>query len=231
MTSDPIRFVIEAKDVTYHYSNSAESLRVLDCVDLSVGKGEFVALVGPSGCGKTTLLTLIGGIKAMQKGSLRVLGCDLQNSSIKDVLDLRSRIGFVFQFHHLAEFLTASQNVQIGMESKIRYSYKERAKRAKEYLFMLGIGDKSDMYPSMLSGGQKQRVACARALSSEPALILADEPTASLDSATGYRLMAELRRIADERGMSIVMATHDHRMMDLADRLIGLEDGHLVGHS
>ena len=229
MTSDPGNLAIEAMGITYHYSNGAESLRVLDSVDLSVARGEFIALVGPSGCGKTTLLTLIGGIKDMQRGSLNVLGCKLHNSSIQNIFDLRSKIGFIFQFHHLAEFLTASQNVQIGMESNIQYSYNERVKRAREYLFLLGIGDKADMYPSMLSGGQKQRVACARALSSEPALILADEPTASLDSATGHRLMVELRRIAGERGMTIVMATHDHRMMDLADRLIGLEDGHLVG--
>lgn len=231
MTATTFPPTIEASGITYDYTSAAEDLRVLNGIDLTISKGEFIALVGPSGCGKTTLLTLIGGIKAMQSGSLRVLDCDLSKSSIDAVIKLRSRIGFIFQYHHLAEFLTAGQNVQIGMESNIRYSFRERQRKSREYLAMLGIGDKYDSYPSMLSGGQKQRVACARALSCEPELILADEPTASLDSSTGHRLMVELRRIAAERGMTIVMATHDHRMMDLADRLIELKDGHLVSQA
>jgi putative ABC transport system ATP-binding protein len=178
-------YAIIANDLSHVYQAGDLATSVLKNVCFSVAAGEFVSLVGPSGCGKTTLLTLIGGLKPTQSGSLRVLGRELRGCSNQELLRLRSEIGIVFQAHHLMPFLTALQNVQVAMEVTLRHTHKERSRRATELLADLGLESKIHSYPSMLSGGQKQRVAFARAMACEPKLILADEPTASLDRATG----------------------------------------------
>jgi putative ABC transport system ATP-binding protein len=215
-------------DLSYRYRSAGLNLDVLNNVNLSINAGEFISLVGPSGCGKTTLLTLIGCIKSMQEGSLKIFGQELNGCSNKVLLDIRSKIGIIFQAHHLMEFLTASQNIQIAMESRISMSFKQRARRSAELLDMLGLGSKVNAYPSMLSGGQKQRVACARAIACDPLLLLADEPTASLDRATGQELILTLKQIAHERNIAMLMATHDPRVMDLADRLVHIDDGRII---
>jgi len=220
--------IVIVKNLSYHYCSAGIELNVLKDVSLSVNAGEFVSLVGPSGCGKTTLLTLIGCIKSMQFGSLKILGHELHGCSNKVLLKVRPKIGMIFQSHHLMEFLTASQNVQIAMESVISLPFKQRIRRSAELLDVMGLGSKVNAYPSMLSGGQKQRVACARAIACDPQLLLADEPTASLDRTTGKELIMVLKKIAHDRNIAMLMATHDPRVMDLADRLIHIDDGRII---
>jgi putative ABC transport system ATP-binding protein len=219
---------VAAKDVTYIYRSANHSLEVLKEVSFTIGSGEFVSLVGPSGCGKTTLLKLVGCIKSMQSGSLKVLGDELNNCSQATLVHTRSKVGFVFQTHHLMEFLTAAQNIQIAMESRVTMSYSDRLRRSTELLATLGLESKANNYPSMLSGGQKQRVSCARAIACDPLLLLADEPTASLDRSTGQQLILGMKKIAHERQISMLMATHDPRVMDMADRLIHIDDGRII---
>ena len=219
---------VAVRKLSYQYHSAGLETGVLKEINLSVYAGELVSLVGPSGCGKTTLLTLIGCIKSMQVGSLKIFGKELNGCNNKAILDVRKKIGFIFQAHHLMEFLTASQNIQIAMESQISMSFKQRVRRSAELLDVLGLGNKANAYPSMLSGGQKQRVACARAIACDPQLLLADEPTASLDRATGQALILTLKKIAHERNIAIMMATHDPRVMDLADRLIHIDDGRII---
>lgn len=220
---------IEAHDLCHLYQSGGMATSVLKNVCFSIASGEFVSLVGPSGCGKTTLLTLIGGLKPTQTGSLRVLGRELRGCSNREMLRLRSEIGIVFQAHHLMPFLTALQNVQVAMEVKLDLTYRERVRRATELLADLGLESKAHFYPSMLSGGQKQRVAFARAMACDPRLILADEPTASLDRATGRDVVLTMQSRAREHGIAVLMATHDSRVIDMADRVIKIDDGQIIG--
>lgn len=225
---DSEQFAIVAHNLNHIYQSGDIQTSVLKNVTFSVAAGEFVSLVGPSGCGKTTLLTLIGGLKPAQTGSLRVLGRELLGCSSREMLQLRSEIGIVFQAHHLMPFLTALQNVQVAMEVNLNHTHNERARRATELLADLGLESKIHSYPSMLSGGQKQRVAFARAMASEPKLILADEPTASLDRATGRDVVLTMQSRAREHGIAVLMATHDPRVIDMADRVIRIDDGQIV---
>jgi len=226
-----IQSSVHAAGLNHFYGNGSERMHVLKDICLDVQRGEFIALAGPSGCGKSTLLTLIGGLKSVQDGVLDVLGCSLNGCSPVLLNRLRSRIGMVFQAHHLMEFLTAMQNVQVATEAVIDRSYRARVQRSLELLASVGLRDKANHFPSMLSGGQKQRVAFARALACDPELIVADEPTAALDGKTGREVVTTLRSVAKERAISIVMATHDPRVMEMADRVIGIADGRLVSHS
>ncbi len=219
---------VRAVGLNHYYGDGSERMHVLKDICLEVRYGEFVTLAGPSGCGKSTLLTLIGGLKSVQQGSLDVLGCSLNGCSSTLLNGLRTKIGMVFQSHHLMEFLTAKQNVQVATEAVIDRSYRARELRCLELLASVGLRDRADHYPSMLSGGQKQRVAFARALACNPQLIVADEPTAALDAQTGRDVVSILRSVAKERSISIVMATHDPRVMEMADRVIAIDDGRLV---
>ena len=220
-----------AVGLNHFYGDGPERMHVLKDICFEVQPGEFVTLAGPSGCGKSTLLTLIGGLKSVQAGSLDVLGCPLKGCSPSLLNGLRTKIGMIFQSHHLMEFLTANQNVQVATEAVIERSFRARELRCLELLASVGLKDRANHYPSMLSGGQKQRVAFARALACNPQLIVADEPTAALDAKTGRDVVAILRSIAKERSISIVMATHDPRVMDMADRVIGIDDGRLLAPS
>jgi putative ABC transport system ATP-binding protein len=221
-------FSVVANGVTHVYKSGAWRSEILKDINFNVKQGEFVSLAGPSGCGKTTLMTLVGGLKPLQTGSLKVLGCELNGCSERTLLTVRSKIGVIFQHHHLMEFLTAAQNVQIAMESSPTLPLRDRVRRSRDFLRLVGLEGKENSYPSKLSGGQKHRVACARAIACDPLLILADEPTASLDRHTGKDLILALKSIAHERGISMLMATHDSRVMDLADRLIQIDDGRIV---
>jgi len=198
-------------------------IRALEDVSLHLDPGEFVALTGPSGCGKSTLLNLIGALDGADGGSIVVAGEDL--ARLHDDAEYRAgTIGFVFQFHHLIPTLSAAENVQVPMLGR-GLGRKERRRRAKELLAEVGLAPREDMYPATLSGGERQRVAIARALANSPKLVLADEPTGSLDSKTGLQIVELLRRVRDERGTTILMVTNDDLVAGHADRALRMRDG------
>ncbi len=220
---------IELRGVGYSYGTGELARPVLRDVDLSVGPGEIVLLTGPSGSGKTTLLTLIGALRAMQSGSAVVLGERLAGATERRRVALRRRIGFIFQQHNLLGFLTARQNVAMALELDGAMREGERLARAGAMLEAVGVGDRADAVPAKLSGGQRQRVAVARALAGRPGLILADEPTAALDKQSGGEVVRLLRDLAKRRGVPILMVTHDPRILDIADRIVAMEDGRVTG--
>jgi putative ABC transport system ATP-binding protein len=219
---------VELRDITFAYGEGELRRAVLREVDLSVAPGEIVLMTGPSGSGKTTLLTLIGALRAMQDGSARVLGQELAGASESDRVKLRGRIGFIFQNHNLLGFLTARQNVAMSLELHGGMEEAARLARAGEMLAAVGLADHAEKRPSQLSGGQRQRVAVARALAGEPGLILADEPTAALDKVSGQEVVRLLRDLAKTRGVPILLVTHDPRILDIADRIVAMEDGRIV---
>ena len=217
-----------ALDCLSHWYGRGDTRRqVLQEINLVVDPGEVVLLTGPSGCGKTTLLTLVGALRQVQQGSVRVLGCELAGASKRQRQQLRRSIGMIFQGHNLLRCLSAEQNVQMGSDLLPGLSYRARRDQAREWLRAVGLGDELHKLPHDLSGGQKQRVAIARALAAQPRLLLADEPTAALDSHTGREVVELLQRLAREQGCAVLMVTHDPRILDIADRLVRMEDGRL----
>ena len=218
--------VIEVVGVTKDYRDKGQiTTRALRGVDLTIEPGEFMAIAGPSGSGKTTLLNLIGALDTATSGTIRVDGRDLGGMSQKLLSDLRrDRIGFVFQSYNLVPVLTAAENTEYVMELK-GVPASDRHKRIAELFERMGIKDLSGTRPLKMSGGQQQRVAVARAIASEPALVLADEPTANLDQATGRALMALMRELNRERGVTFVFSTHDPMVLEQADRVVRLVDG------
>jgi putative ABC transport system ATP-binding protein len=219
---------VELRGVTYAYGEGELRRPVLRDVGLKVGAGEIVLLTGPSGSGKTTLLTLIGALRAMQQGSARVLGQELMDASESVRVRLRRRIGFIFQNHNLLGFLTARQNVAMALEQDGATTEQARLARAGELLAAVGLRGHEDRVPAKLSGGQRQRVSVARALATDPGLVLADEPTAALDKASGHEVVTLLRSLSKSRGVPILMVTHDPRILDIADRIVAMEDGRIV---
>ena len=219
---------VALQGVTYAYGTGDLARPVLREVDLSVAPGEVVLLTGPSGSGKTTLLTLIGALRALQSGSATVLGQQLAGASERQRTALRRRIGFIFQQHNLLGFLTARQNVAMALELDPATTERGRLARAGEMLAAVGLAEKCESRPDQLSGGQRQRVAVARALAGQPGRILADEPTAALDRQSGGDVVRLLRDLARRRGVPILMVTHDPRILDIADRIIAMEDGRIL---
>ena len=218
---------IDVQGLCHWYGSGSMRRQVLQGVNLQVAAGEVVLLTGPSGCGKTTLLTLVGALRQVQQGSVRVLGQDLHGAARRERQQLRRSIGMIFQGHNLLRCLTAEQNVQMGSDLLPGLSYRARRDQAREWLRAVGLGDQLNKLPHDLSGGQKQRVAIARALAARPRLLLADEPTAALDSKTGREVVELLQRLAREQGCAVLMVTHDPRILDIADRLVRMEDGQL----
>ena len=219
---------VAVEGLSHWYGSGAMRRQVLQGVDLTIDPGEVVLLTGPSGCGKTTLLTLVGALRSVQEGSVRVFGQELKAAS-RDVRQrLRRSIGMIFQGHNLLRCLTAEQNVQMGSDLLEGLSYRARRDQAREWLRAVGLGDELSKLPHDLSGGQKQRVAIARALAAQPRLLLADEPTAALDSRTGREVVELLQSLAREQGCGVLMVTHDPRILDVADRLVRMEDGRLM---
>jgi putative ABC transport system ATP-binding protein len=198
-------------------------VRALEDVSLRLEPGEFVALVGPSGCGKSTLLNLIGSLDYPDAGRIVVAGHDLERLRSADEYRAAT-VGFVFQLHDLISTLSAVENVQIPMMGR-GVPRRERERRATELLGEVGLSHRVDSSPPTLSGGERQRVAIARALANDPSLLLADEPTGALDSATGDQVLALLRRLRDERGMTILLVTNDRAVADGADRALRMRDG------
>ncbi len=219
---------IELQHLCHWYGSGSMRRQVLQGVNLQVAAGEVVLLTGPSGCGKTTLLTLVGALRQVQEGSVRVLGQQLNGASRRERQVLRRSIGMIFQGHNLLRCLSAEQNVQMGSDLLPELSYRARRDQAREWLRAVGLGDELHKLPHDLSGGQKQRVAIARALAARPRLLLADEPTAALDSKTGREVVELLQRLAREQGCAVLMVTHDPRILDIADRLVRMEDGLLL---
>ena len=219
---------IELINLCHWYGTGSMRRQVLQGVNLAVAPGEVVLLTGPSGCGKTTLLTLVGALRQVQQGSVRVLGQQLDGASRAERQQLRRSIGMIFQGHNLLRCLTAEQNVQMGSDLLPGVSYRARRDQAREWVWAVGLGDELHKLPHDLSGGQKQRVAIARALAAQPRLLLADEPTAALDSRTGREVVELLQRLAREQGCAVLMVTHDPRILDVADRLVRMEDGLLL---
>ena len=221
--------LVVARDVGYAYGSGATQKPILKAVDLDLHPGEFVILTGPSGAGKTTLMTLIGALRSVQAGSIRVLGTELAGLSAAGQRDIRRRIGFIFQDHNLFDALTAFQTLRLTMElGESRPSYDEALARAKVILGLLGMGNYLNSRPGQLSTGQKQRVAIARALINDPALILADEPTASLDQGSAGAVIDLVRARISRAQAAALMVTHDTRLFEIADRVVRMEDGRVV---
>ncbi|WP_284179877.1 ATP-binding cassette domain-containing protein [Rhabdaerophilum sp. SD176] len=197
-------------------------------VNLEVARGSLTILMGPSGSGKTTLLTLMGCLRAVQAGSIRLLDRELSSSDESLRIDMRRRLGFIFQAHNLHDSLTARQNVMMGLQVHGRGDPTRQALAVDHVLQRLGLGERLDYLPANLSGGQKQRVAIARALVSNPDIIFADEPTAALDAVSGLAAVQLFKDLGRARGTTTVMVTHDPRILDLADRVVTLEDGRIV---
>ncbi len=197
-------------------------------VDLEITRGSLTILMGPSGSGKTTLLTLMGCLREVQDGSVQLLGSELNGASEADAVRLRRRLGFIFQAHNLHESLTATENVLMGLEVHGRSNVAQQRIAATHALRLFGLGDRLDYLPQHLSGGQKQRVAVARALASNPDIVFADEPTAALDKESGRVVVQTLKALGQSRGTTTVMVTHDNRILELADRIVSLEDGRIV---
>ncbi|MEY3767143.1 MAG: hypothetical protein RLZZ11_210 [Cyanobacteriota bacterium] len=218
---------IHLEELSHWYGTGSMRRQVLQGVNLTVASGEVVLLTGPSGCGKTTLLTLVGALRQVQQGSVQVLGQELAGAGRRQRQQLRRSIGMIFQGHNLLRCLSAEQNVQMGSDLLTGLSYRARRDQARELLRAVGLGDELHKLPHDLSGGQKQRVAIARALAAQPKLLLADEPTAALDSKTGREVVELLRRLARQNGCAVLMVTHDPRILDIADRLVRMEDGRL----
>jgi putative ABC transport system ATP-binding protein len=217
--------VISARHVNFAFGEGDLQKQILFDISLEVASGEIVLLTGPSGSGKTTLLTLIGALRKVRDGELDVLNRPLHHATLDDLVHVRREIGFIFQQHNLLPFLTARQNVHLMFHLHPEISPPDAVRLTEELLTSVGLGDRLDYYPARLSGGQKQRVAIARALAANPKLILADEPTAALDSQSGRDVVNLLQALARNRGCPILMVTHDPRILDVADRIINMEDG------
>ena len=225
MTRDP---VIVAEGVSHFYGRGALRKQILFDVTLDIQPGEIVIMTGPSGSGKTTLIGLMGALRSCQEGSLRVLGREMRGASHGQRVDLRRSIGYIFQAHNLIESLTARQNVAMSLRLDRTCPPRELAARVEETLAAVGLADRAHHYPQQLSGGQKQRVAIARALVRRPRILLADEPTASLDKQSGRDVVDLMNDQARRQGCAVLLVTHDNRILDIADRLMHLEDGRLA---
>ncbi len=219
---------IIVRNLDHHFGQGQLQKQVLYDINLEINSGEIIIMTGPSGSGKTTLLTLIGGLRSSQSGSLQVLGQELAGATSKQLTQARRHHGYIFQAHNLHGSLTALQNVKMGLELHQNISLTEMQVRAATMLTEVGLEDRINYYPDDLSGGQKQRVAIARALVSNPQLVLADEPTAALDSKSGRDVVNLMQKLAREQGCTILLVTHDNRILDIADRIIDLEDGRLI---
>lgn len=222
--------VINIKNLNHYFGKGELYNQVLFDINLKINRGEIVLMKGPSGSGKTTLLTLVSGLRSPQSGSCKILGQELFGVKNKVLVQVRRNNGYIFQAQNLHGSLTAVQNVQMGLEVQGKYSKREMRDRSIAILEQVGLGDRVDYYPEKLSGGQKQRVAIARALVAHPAIILADEPTAALDGKSGRDVVNLMQKLAKEQDCTILLVTHDDRILDVADRIIYLEDGRLVNN-
>ena len=220
--------VVNIQDLNHFFGEGKLKKQILFDIDLTLYSGEVIILKGPSGSGKTTLLTLMGGLRSAQSGSLQVFGEELVGAKKNKLVQTRRNIGYIFQSHNLLASLTARQNVQMSLELHDEITSSQAKQRAIALLESVGLGEHVDYHPQNLSGGQKQRVAIARALVSHPKIVLADEPTAALDSKSGRDVVELMQQLAREQGCTILIVTHDNRILDVADRIVELEDGKIT---
>ena len=221
--------IVETIELSKTYIQGGRPLEVLKGINLKIEPGEFMAIMGPSGSGKSTLLNMLGALDRPTDGTVFINGTDISKLNDNQLAGLRNReIGFIFQFFNLIPRMNAQANVELPMAIK-GISRSQRRKKANELLELVGLGDRTDHKPSQLSGGEQQRVAIARALSNEPNLILADELTGNLDSATGEDVMNLLKKLNREEGKTFILITHDPMVGQSTDRLIQLLDGRIVG--
>ena len=220
--------IIKTTGLTKTYQNNTLKVEAVKQVDLSISEGEFTAIVGPSGSGKTTLFNMIGGLDDITAGAVEIAGTNISNLKENELIDFRLKhIGFVFQAYNLIPVLTAKENVAFIMLLQ-GLSEKERMQRSENLLKQVGLGDKFDSRPNQLSGGQQQRVAVARALASKPRFILADEPTANLDSQSTSTLLDLMAEMNKKENITFLFSTHDQRVIDKARRVITIEDGKII---
>ena len=225
------RYAIEAKGVSKIYTAGEVKVHALHPVDLSIARGEFTAVAGPSGSGKTTLLNIISGLDKATSGRVYLAGRELGAMTAGELSDFRrDHIGFIFQAYNLIPVLTVGENIEYVMLLK-GVPAGERTTRVNKILEEVGLSGRKGRFPSQLSGGQQQRVAIARAMVSEPDIILADEPTANLDSVTGSALMDMMRELNEKRGMTFLFSSHDRMIMEKSSRLITLKDGRIISDS
>lgn len=220
---------VRIRHLNHSFGMGDSSKPVLFDIELQLAPGEIVIMTGPSGSGKTTLLTLIGALRTLQEGSLEVLGSQLYGQSDSALIALRRQIGFIFQGHNLFRSLSALQNVKTALQLNAMNGRK-MDDLAAEMLREVGLGHRIDYRPDALSGGQRQRVAIARALVNRPRLILADEPTAALDRESGRQVVSLLQNLAEEQGSTILIVTHDNRILDAADRIVNMVDGQIASN-
>ncbi|MEM9150819.1 MAG: ATP-binding cassette domain-containing protein, partial [Cyanobacteria bacterium P01_F01_bin.3] len=221
------RPIITIRNLNHYYGEGALRRQVLFNIDLEIKRGEFVIMTGPSGSGKSTLLSLIGCLRTVQDGSLRVLGQELQLAKGAVRKHVRRQFGYIFQTSNLVEFLTAERNLHLALELHHGNNRKQIHHKTQAILEAVQLGEYGRQYPRQLSGGQRQRIAIACALVSAPQLLLADEPTAALDRKSGRAIVELMRDLAKKQGSAILMVTHDPRILDVADRIIRVEDGKL----
>lgn len=220
--------IVEIAGLNHWFGQGAARKQALFDITMTLDRGSFTVLMGPSGSGKTTLLTLAGCLRAVQEGRLCLLGQELNGADEATLVRMRRRLGFIFQAHNLHESLTATQNVMVGAQVHPGVPDNLADRAARHVLGLVGLADRVDYLPANLSGGQKQRVAVARALVGNPALLLADEPTAALDKDSASDVIDLVRRLGSTRGMTTLLVTHDNRILDRADRILTLEDGRIV---
>ena len=220
--------VINIKNLKKIYNDTGVPVNAVNGIDLAIEEGEFTAIVGPSGSGKTTFLNMLGGLDKPTSGEIQINGTQVENMKASELIDFRlNNIGFVFQAYNLIPVLTAKENVEFIMNLQGKPK-KEREKRTKELLTAVGLEDRMDSRPGKLSGGQQQRVAVARALASRPRFILADEPTANLDSKSTENLLDMMEKMNKDENITFIFSTHDARVVKKARRVITIEDGKIV---
>ncbi len=219
--------IISIRNLRHSYVEGEETKEVLHSVDMDFYGGEIVIIMGPSGSGKSTLLKIIGAQLTLQEGDVRIGDFSLGGASAKDLMKIRRRLGFIFQSHHLLNSISVLQNVQLPLAFEPDATAKTSRLRALEALDTVGIASQAFKKPSRLSGGQRQRVAIARALIRRPPIVLADEPTASLDEKSGREVVELIRKMAKDLGVTVVLVTHDNRILDIADRIVKLVDGRI----
>src|SRR5262245_7360232 len=225
-TFETVELVFRVRRVNFYFGEEQTRNQVLFDNNLDIAPGEIVIMTGPSGSGKTTLLTLLGALRTLQEGNIRILSQELSQQSKEQLVQVRKGIGFIFQAHNLFESLTAIQNVHMALELKDQ-SRGQMTERARQLLTELGLEHRMSYKPEKLSGGQRQRVAIARALANRPKLILADEPTAALDEKSGAKVMEILQRLAREEGCTSLIVTHDNRILKVADRIVNMVGGRI----
>jgi putative ABC transport system ATP-binding protein len=220
--------VISLQNVNHWFGSGDSRKHALKDITLDIYPGQIVICTGPSGSGKTTLLTMLGGLRSCQEGSLKILGQELNGASKEQLADLRLNVGFIFQAHNLMMFLNARRNVRLSLELHDRFYDQNMDQLSTAMLEKVGLGDRVETMPANLSGGQRQRVAIARALVSQPKILLGDEPTAALDKESGRTVVELMQQLAREQNTTIIMVTHDNKILDVADRIIIVEDGRLA---